>query len=302
MNQLNSKFQKKALLTGATGFIGNRLKIWLEIQNYEVVCLVRENNYPTKNIKLDLEKERIPIKFLRDFDVVFHLASYCHDKITESPKEIKRYEDLNTYAVENLAKDCASGGVGEFIFLSTSKVRETNLVNKKSIYSITKRKAEKKLKKISTTEDIKITIIRSSLVYGPGQKGNLMILEKMMNKWWVPVLGITKNKKKMIHVDDLVRAIVFVHENHQSNFNLLNINDGKNYSTEEICKIIKNKKPFLFNWKINEIFLKYLLPFDKLIGYKLNKLFSNDLECSENSKVSGFKPNLSFEDFDKNDF
>ena len=301
-----SKNKGKVLLTGATGFIGKRLQILLEKENYEVVCVIRKKNYSSKNIKCDLEKERIQRSFLKDFKAVFHLASYCHDNIVNSPQEILKYENLNTNAVENLAKDCSACGVNEFIFLSTSKVNEKNF-DEKSIYAVSKRNAEIKLKELSKKTKMNINIIRPFLVYGPDQKGNLKSLEQMMNKWWFPILGLEKNKKMMIHVDDLVKAIIYVYENVQGNFNTLSVNDGEIYSTEKICRILKNKHNF-FQWKVNENVIKTLSLIYRFNDNKINKLLaddfisSNDLNDLKDIKDLGFTTNLKFRDFNKHHF
>ncbi len=301
MSLEKSNNKGKVLLTGATGFIGKRLKILLEIENYEVVCVVRKNNFSLNNIKCDLEKERIQGNYLKDFKAVFHLASYCHDNIVNSPQQISKYEKLNTNAVENLAKDCSENGVSEFIFLSTSKVNEKNF-DEKSIYATSKRNAEIKLKDLSKKTKMNINIIRPFLVYGPQHKGNLKSLEKMMNKWWFPILGVKKNKKMMIHVDDLAKAIIYVYENAKGNFNTFSVNDGESYSTEKICKIFKKKKYMTFQWKVNENILKFLSLIYQFSDKKINKLFADDFSSSKDLKDLGFTTNLNFKDFDKHDF
>jgi len=127
------------------------------------------------------------------------------------------YQKVNTNATVMLAKLAVSSGVKRFVFISSVKAGgiSTQRVcasekdhggDPEGIYGKTKREAELKLLKIGEESGMHVSIIRPSLVYGPNVKGNLQLI--LSGKGWFPPLPETNNKRSMIHVDDLVRAIL----------------------------------------------------------------------------------------------
>ena len=55
-----------------------------------------------------------------------------------------------------------------------------------------------------------IIYTNTSLVYGPNVKGNLRQMMLGIKNGWFPPLPKMNNKRSMVHIDDVVRAILFV--------------------------------------------------------------------------------------------
>ena len=85
---------------------------------------------------------------------------------------------------------------------------------------------------------MKIIIIRPALVYGRQVKGNLKSMIRGIDAGWFPPLPETNNKKSMIHVDDLVSAILFLNGKDNLKGNFFTVTDGKFYSSAEIYNIL----------------------------------------------------------------
>ena len=85
-----------------------------------------------------------------------------------------------------------------------------------------------------------VSIVRPSLVYGPGVKGNLQLMLSAVKKGWLPPLPETGNKRSMIHVDDLVKAILLVSKYDCTNGEIYIATDGRPYSSREIYETICN--------------------------------------------------------------
>ena len=168
---------KRILLTGSTGFIGCRLLKLLESSKCEIRLLSRQPHSDYETIVCDLGEKQVPDSALVSIDTVFHLAGYAHD-LRDATSVENRYQAINVEATVQLAKLAAQHGVKYFIFVSSVKaggsaiacrcMTEENQGEPEEIYGRTKREAELKLLEIGRQSDIHITIVRPSLVYGPG--------------------------------------------------------------------------------------------------------------------------------------
>jgi UDP-glucose 4-epimerase len=87
----------KYLVTGSTGFIGNRLLGLLKTIKCDIRLLARSkvNNYET--VLCNLSQDRIPNHALESIDTVFHLAGFAHDM--QDPSKVKNlYHAVNVEA------------------------------------------------------------------------------------------------------------------------------------------------------------------------------------------------------------
>ena len=66
----------KALVTGATGFIGSQLIKTLENNGYSLRVISRNNNPDYDTVICDLGSEQVPESAFDSIDIVFHLAGY----------------------------------------------------------------------------------------------------------------------------------------------------------------------------------------------------------------------------------
>jgi nucleoside-diphosphate-sugar epimerase len=110
----------KYLVTGSTGFIGNRLLGLLKTINCDVRLLARSkvDNYET--VVCNLGEDRIPKHTLKSIDIVFHLAGFAHDM--RNATEIEHlYQSINVDVSVRLAQLAAISSVQRFVFVSSTK-------------------------------------------------------------------------------------------------------------------------------------------------------------------------------------
>ena len=205
-----------SLVTGSSGFVGQRL---VSAINKGVRVLSRKRQLDLETVICDFEKDSIPPNALDGIDTVFHLAGFAHNA-RDSTKIQNLYQKVNVDATIRLAKLAVKSNVKRFIFVSSVKAgggstfracaSEKVHGDPEGIYGKTKREAELQLLKIGKKSGMHVSIIRPSLVYGPNVKGNLKLMLSGIKKGWFPPLPETGNKRSMIHVDDLVRAILFL--------------------------------------------------------------------------------------------
>jgi len=295
----------KFLVTGSSGFVGRRLCKSLYQQGHSLSLVLREGEKKEKDIYVcNLKNECLPEEAFEGVDTVFHLAGYAHD-LKNSKKLEHDYYLTNVVATRNLFKSSSEMGIKNFIFISSVKAGCSDASERDSeetpqgVYGETKRKAELELLEFSNQTDMKVFIIRPSLVYGPKIRGNLLSMKKAIEAGWFPPLPIIQNVRSMVHVDDLVRAILLVKEKGISG-EIYNVTDGKDYSTTEIyetfCSVLRKELPKL---RVPFFMLKLLGLIPGRLSYKINKLIGDEKYSSSKIETLGFSAKLRFGDLNE---
>ena len=302
----------KYLVTGSTGFIGSRLLGLLSTMESNVRLLARSkaNNYET--IVCNLGQDRIPEYALESIDTVFHLAGLAHD--IQNPSKVKNlYRTINVDATVELARLAVESGVKRFVFISSVKAgglplsehcaSESEQGNPEGVYGKTKRDAELKLLKIGKESGMHVSIVRPSLVYGPDVKGNLQLMLSSIKDGWFPPLPETGNQRSMIHVDDLVRAILLVADDDRANGEIFIAADGTPYSSRDIynamCNVLGKSIP---KWSVPKSLFDMVSLISPHIKYKVDKLLGDECYSSKKLEKLGFKAQKILRDMNETDF
>ncbi len=75
-------------------------------------------------------------------------------------------------------------------------------------YARSKWRAEQALERISRASGLPVVVLRIPFTYGPGAGGNFRALARLADSgWWLPLGGIA-NRRSVLQVDDLARAVV----------------------------------------------------------------------------------------------
>ena len=293
---------KEILITGASGFIGNRLVSALRATGYKLKFLSRRRaDFPSGDtILCDLEHEPISQDWLRGVDTVFHLAGYAHD--LSDPESVKeRYEALNIKATLNLARVAAETSVRRFVFVSSVKaggvtssgigMDEHSQSEPEGIYGETKFQAEQGLLELHANHSLDVTIVRPSLVYGPQVKGNLALMLKGISQGWFPPIPRTGNQRSMVHVDDVVDALIHLAFHQDASGEVFIVTDGQTYSTHDIYSELRlalgKSQP---RWSIPKAGFDLLSHLSPKVKFKLQKLFGNEAYSSTKLSGLGFQP------------
>ena len=201
---------KKLLMTGATGFVGKNVLPLLRVQ-YDVTTCGRSSE---NSIRADLAKE---ISVLSDhFDIVLHAAGKAHTT-PRTEDEIKDYDDVNYQGTANLCAALEKYGLPEtIIFLSSAavygcdqgeNVDETHELNPKTPYAISKKKAEDYLIEWCSQHDVRLAILRPSLIAGPNPPGNLgSMIKGIASGRYLRIAG-GKARKSVLMVEDIARLM-----------------------------------------------------------------------------------------------
>ncbi len=199
---------KKILITGGTGFVGQR---FLEYNNYK---------YEIQSVSL--QKNNVQDLDFDGIEVIVHLAGKAHQM---QKIEDQIYFDVNTELTKKLALAAKASNVPHFIFISTIKVfgEHQNAVLTEGSpcepindpYGESKLEAEKFLQTIEDS-DFTVSIIRPPLVYGPRVKGNLIRFLKLADDGKLLPFDSIDNRRTMVYLDNLIELINTVINQKQS--------------------------------------------------------------------------------------
>ena len=242
----------KLLITGSNGFVGsyfiNQYKEKYEIKTFSFL------------------KDDINSLDCSDLDVVLHLSALVHQMDGASKEE---YEKVNVTQTLQLAKKAKECGVKQFVFMSTVKVygeetesvyTEKSICNPEDEYGKSKLKAEKLLLEVES-ENFRVSIIRTPIIYGYGVKANIKNLINLVNKISVLPFGKIVNKRSMVYIGNLCHLVdeVII----QQKAGIFLASDDEPLSTSRLIELIaKNldKKIYLIKLPFFESLLKLVKP------------------------------------------
>jgi nucleoside-diphosphate-sugar epimerase len=213
----------KVAITGATGFIGNRLCEHFLEQGHEVVAVVRDHGKVTprqnQHIHVADITSRDSLKgAFTDCKFVFHLAALFN----HPDRTLEDYQRANVRGVENVARQAATDGVTGIVHCSTVGVAAGGEMPYSEAhpycppawdkYETTKTEGEKLALRLATEEGLPIAVLRPAQVYGPGDTGKVK-LYKMVQKGIIIHPGRTL--KHLVYIDDLCAAFAALAEKTQ---------------------------------------------------------------------------------------
>jgi nucleoside-diphosphate-sugar epimerase len=183
---------------------------------------------------------------LEDITAVVHLAARTHVMRESAADPLAAYRDINVEGTQRLAEAAAAAGVRRFVFLSSIKVNgertgllpfgEADEPRPEDAYGITKLEAEQVLERIAAESEMRVTILRPPLVYGPGVKGNFLALMGAVRKGVPLPLGLVDNRRSLVHVGNLASAIVACLDNERAAGQTFLVSDGEDLSTPELIR------------------------------------------------------------------
>jgi nucleoside-diphosphate-sugar epimerase len=187
----------------------------------------------------------VPDELFTGVEVVYHLAGRAH-ALAASPADAKLFVDVNARGTEEVARRAKRAGVRRFVFMSTVKalgepgnsvVREDQPSTATDPYGRSKYSAEQALMALSSA-DFTVAILRPALVYGPGAKGNLEALLKLLRGGRMPPIPRINNRRSLVGVNDLVDAAVIAGTHPAVGGRAYAVTDGVVYSTSRIVEIL----------------------------------------------------------------
>lgn len=243
----------RVLVTGASGFIGRVLCRDLKDAGFDVTGTTRVTRPFDHHLFDPVETGEIGPDTdwddaLRGADSVIHLAG-CTDVVDERAAAIALYRKVNVQATKRLAQAAADRGVRRLLFLSTVKVNgnrtsdrplsETDVPSPKNPYGISKWEAERAIAEVAARAEMETVVLRAPLVYGPGVKGNFLLLLRICNSPLPLPLGSVRNRRSLIYVGNLTNAILTCLTHLEAGGRTFLVRDGEDVSTAELVRRLR---------------------------------------------------------------
>lgn len=219
----------KIILTGSTGFIGRNLLSFLVGSGHQLENVSLRNAW-----KLPMEG-----------DALIHLAGKAHD-IAESALD-EEYYRVNTDLTTKLFDDFLGTNIRDFFYFSSVKAAadsvddlliEDVIPKPDTVYGKSKLKSEQYLLSQNLPFGKRLFIIRPCMIHGPGNKGNLNLLYKVVEKGIPWPLASFVNKRSFLSIDNLNFLLLTMLQNDKILSGIYNFADDQPISTNELVRII----------------------------------------------------------------
>jgi nucleoside-diphosphate-sugar epimerase len=254
----------KITITGSTGFVGANLHGYLK--SFHELHSISVRYQPNQNFDLTTE-------------AIIHLAGKAHDlKKVSNPQD---YYEANFELTKQLLDSFLVSNVSSFIYMSSVKavadevqgeLTEGYIPNPITHYGKSKLLAEQYILSKEIPEGKRVYILRPCMIHGPGNKGNLNLLYKMVSKSIPWPLGAYENKRSFCSIDNLMFIIKELIEREDIPSGIYNVADDEPLSTNEVIAILaesQDRKPKI--WRISKRLIQTATKIGNVLKLPLNE-------------------------------
>ena len=251
---------KRALVTGADGFIGSHLTEALLRKGYRVRALSYYNSFNNWGWLEGIENENLEVvcgdvrdgnfcrEIMKDVDIVFHLAALI--AIPYSYIAPESYVDTNVKGTLNICVAAREAGVERILVTSTSEVYgtaqyvpidEKHPKQPQSPYSASKIGADAIALSFNHAFGTPVTIVRPFNTYGPRQSARAFIptiITQIATGQKEIKVGDLTPTRDFNYVADTVAGFIAIAESEDTIGKEINIATGKDYSMKETLEKI----------------------------------------------------------------
>ncbi|MFD0961710.1 NAD-dependent epimerase/dehydratase family protein [Paenibacillus chungangensis] len=212
---------RRALVTGATGFVGKRLALTLQRKGWQVTAFGRNEAAGAELtgagitfIRGDLAQRGPVVEACRGQDVVFHSGA-----LSSPWGAYQQFYDSNVMGTRHVVDGCREGGARRLVHVSTPSIymnyrdrfniaEDSPLPRKPANhYAATKRLAEEIVQQ-AHSEGLPAIIIRPRAIFGPGDATLLPRLIRANDEGGVPMFRGGRITMDMTYVDNVVQALL----------------------------------------------------------------------------------------------
>lgn len=245
------------LVTGASGFVGRALcHRLLDAGTVRGLSRRRPSAGPWDSyVARDVAGDEPLDGALDGVDIVFHLAGLAHDVHAHASES--EYDRINVRGTRRVLEAAERARVSAFVFLSSVKaigeggedrVDDDVPPGPVSAYGRSKLAAERRVTSSGVPHRC---VLRSTLVYGAGVKGNIARMVRAVAAGHFPPPPPRRNHRSAVHRADLVTALVQAARRPEANGGTYIISDGRAFSTRElyegICRALGRPIP---GWQV----------------------------------------------------
>ena len=272
------------LLTGSSGFVGSNFK----------------KHFTEKNIRFFLRED---LAITLDKRVVVHLAGIAHD--LNNTVTSQEYYKVNYELTKKVYDEFLASKAKVFITLSSVKAVADEVIGSlceqisaqpSTAFGKSKLLAEQYIFSQEIPEGKRVYVLRPCMIHGPGNKGNLNLLYKLVSKNLPWPLGAFENSRSFCSIDNLMFIFKELIEREDIPTGIYNVSDDEPLSTNELIGLIaqsQNRNPKL--WNISKKFIEGVASIGDKLHLPLNterlhKLTSSYVVSNAKIKAAIGKP------------
>lgn len=286
------------LITGASGFVGSNLIKFFSGLGYSIDVL--DLGQPMgAGVRSAFHWKDIDSVNFDIYNAVIHLAGMAHD--TGNKSEGNVYMDVNYGLTKRVLDKFVGSGAGSFVFFSSVKAVANVVVGDVLTedvvpapvgpYGVSKARAEGYiLDALGGGLQQRVYILRPCMIHGPGNKGNLNLLYKVVKSGLPWPLGAFSNLRSFTSIDNLTFLIDKILVSSIPS-GVYNVADDQPLSTNRLIELIaesQGRRPRI--WNLSPGFISGIARLGSVLHLPLNTQRLNKL--TENYIVSNTKLKL----------
>ena len=237
--------KKKITIIGGSGFVGTNLcrKLSVKQQDFEIIDLKMSNQFPDK-CKIGDVRDIVSLRATVTGDIIVNLAAVHRDNVRDKSE----YQHTNVVGAANVALICEENSIEKIVFTSTVAVYgfakpgtdESGAINPFNEYGRTKFDAEEKLRAWRTKSKKSLIIVRPTVIFGAGNRGNVFNLFNQISSGKFLMIGNGENKKSMAYIDNVVAFLVACIST-EKKYGVYNYVDGPDLTMNELVSQVQAK-------------------------------------------------------------
>tara|TARA_Y200000002_G_C22687577_1_gene666615 strand:+ start:6048 stop:7001 length:954 start_codon:yes stop_codon:yes gene_type:complete len=277
----------KIAITGVTGFVGQNLVKYLS--SFDVLGICRSAN------AINISYQELSLDIFNQQKAFIHLAGKAHD--LKKTSDHKEYFEVNTELTKRLFNQFLESECKTFIYMSSVKavadhidsvLTENVKPNPITVYGKSKLAAEEYILSRKNLKDKRVYILRSCMIHGPRNKGNLNLLFSLVSKGIPYPFGKYINRRSFVSVENLCFIIKELIDNTKIESGIYNVADDTSLSTIDLVQVMSEVlcKPTRI-LKLPKIFVRFIAKVGDLFPIPINS--ERLLKLTENYEVSNLK-------------
>ncbi|EPL7679667.1 NAD-dependent epimerase/dehydratase family protein [Elizabethkingia anophelis] len=310
----------KIAVIGGSGFVGTRLiDILVSTGQYNLLNIDKNisEKFPDISVIGNVMNKETLIFQLQGTDVVVLLAAEHRDDVAP----VSLYYDVNVEGMRNTLEAMEANNVKRIVFTSSVAIYGLDKNNPDESfpadpfnhYGKSKWNAEQLLQEwYKKHEDWNINIIRPTVIFGEGNRGNVYNLLNQIANGKFMMIGKGNNQKSMSYIRNVIAFIKFLIEEKKSGYNIYNYVDKPDFTTNDLV----HHRSEILNKNIPTTHIPYWIGmlggygFDILAWLSRKKLNISSVRVkkfcavtqydSTKAMTSGFKPPYTMEEGLKN--
>lgn len=237
----------KVIVFGGSGFIGGRLVRLLLSKRHRVVVadIMATNDFPEHFSYCDVRDAEAVQQLCDGADAIYNLAAVHRDDVR--PRSL--YSEVNVGGAINICAAAALSGVSHIIFTSScavygvsdDEINEDARPAPSTDYGASKLEGEHVHKRWAVEDRQRVlTIVRPTVVFGEGNRGNVFTLIDQIARGRFAVVGDGKNIKSLAYVENVAAFLEHVLGCHRD-MRIYNYVDKPDYTAGDLVRTIRQQ-------------------------------------------------------------